>query len=342
MLYAGIDIHKKVFQAVVLDPDSGELSESRFEPSPERLGKWTREWEGKLAGVAIEATTGWRWVARELEARGFEVHLLDAGRASALRGRRRRAKTDKLDARWLALILARDLLSECEAWIPPAEIQLLRDQTRLRKSLVNSRTGWAQRLHSLLAHEGWPCSRGRLLTREGRRWVTALELDPAVRAQVDVMLTIIEAFDEQIRLVEGELRRFSRRDSRCLALQTIFGVGPIFSCHLLAEIGDATRFKRSRQLVRLSGLDPAVLESADNKRRGRLSRQGSPHLRWALVEAANHSMRTTSPDHALYTSTATRCGRGRARLTVARKIARRAYHVLVAVEAANLDATTVA
>ena len=341
MLYAGIDIHKKVFQAVVLDPESGELSECRFEPSRERLGEWASEWEGRLAGIAIEATTGWRWVARELQARGFEVHLLDAGKASALRGRRRQPKTDKLDARWLALILARDLLSECEAWIPPSEIQLLRDQTRLRKSLVNSRTAWAQRLHALLAHEGWPCSRGRLLTRQGRRWVTALELDPAVRAQVDVMLTVIEALDEQVGRVEGQLRRFSRRDRRCLALQTIFGIGPIFSCHLLAEIGQASRFKRSRQLVRVSGLDPTVLESADSKRRGHLSRQGSPHLRWALVEAANQSMRTSSPDHPLYSSTAERCGRGRARLTVARKIARRAYHVLVAVETANLEAATV-
>jgi transposase len=340
-LYAGIDIDKSVFQAVVLDPESGELSEERFTPSRERLGEWADAWEGKLVGVAIEATTGWRWVARELQARGFEVHLLDAGRASALRGRRR-PKTDRLDARWLALVLARDLLLECEAWIPPAEIQLLRDRTRLRKSLVQSRSEWAQRLHSLLEQEGWPCSRGGLLTREGRRWVVALELDPAVRARVDVMLTIIEALDEQLGLVEGELRRFSRQDRRCLALQTIFGVGPIWSCHLLAEIGEASRFTRSRQLVRASGLDPAALESADNKRRGRLSRQGSPHLRWALVEAATHSMRTSSPDHELYASTAERCGRGRARLTVARKIARRAYHLLVEVESQPLDATATA
>jgi transposase len=261
MLYAGIDIHKSVFQIVVLDPDTGELNESRFAPSRERLGEWAAEWQGKLAAVAIESTTGWRWVARELEQRGFEVHLVDPGRASALRGRRRSPKTDKLDARWLALVLARQLLSECEAWMPPAGIQLLRDQTRLRKSLVNSRTGWAQRLHALLAHEGWPCSRGRLLTPEGRRWVIALELDPSVQAQIDVMLTLIVALDEQLKVVEAELRRFARRDARCQALETIYGVGPIFACHLLAEIGDARRFKRSRQLVRASGLDPAVIES---------------------------------------------------------------------------------
>src|SRR6266700_595450 len=136
MLYAGIDIHKAVFQVVVLDPDSGELCESRFEPSRERFGDWAMEWQGKLVAVAIEATSGWRWVAR-----------------------------------WLALLLARELLSECEAWLPPAEIQRLRDRTRLRKALADERTGWAQRLHALLAHEGWPCGRGRLLTREGNRWV---------------------------------------------------------------------------------------------------------------------------------------------------------------------------
>src|SRR5262249_61310829 len=61
MLYAGLDIPKAVFQAVVLDPDSGELSESRFEPSRETLRDWAMKWQGELAAVAIEATTGWRW-----------------------------------------------------------------------------------------------------------------------------------------------------------------------------------------------------------------------------------------------------------------------------------------
>src|SRR5438876_6799786 len=197
MLYAGLDIHKAVFQAAVLDPDSGELSESRFEPSRERLTDWAMQWQGKLAAVAIEATTGWRWVARELQAHGFEVRLVDPGRASALRGRRRQPKTDRLDARWLALLLARELLSECEAWLPPAEIQRLRDRTRLRKALAGERTGWAQRLHALLAHEGWPCSRGRLLTGEGQRWVAALELDPHVRGQVDVIVAVMAALEQQ-------------------------------------------------------------------------------------------------------------------------------------------------
>ena len=246
MLYAGIDIHKRVFQWWCSDPETGELSESRFEPSRARLGDWAMEWQGKLAAVAIEATTGWRWVARELEAKGFEVHLVDPGRASALRGRRRQPKTDRLDARWLALLLARDLLAECEAWLPPAEIQRLRDRTRLRKAPAGEQTGWAQRLHALLAHEAWPCSRGRLLTREGSRWVAALELDAHVRGQVDVIVAVMAAREEQLELVESDLRRFARADQRCQAFETIFRVGPILACHLLAEIGDVRRFQRPR------------------------------------------------------------------------------------------------
>jgi len=295
MLYAGIDIHKSVFQAVVARSGGGELSESRFEPSRAKLGEWAVRWQGELAAVAIEATTGWRWVARELVALGFEVHLVDPGSGERGQGRRRRPKTDRLDARWLALLLAKELLAECEAWLPPAEIQRLRDQTRLRKTLAGERTGWAQRLHALLTHEGWPCARGRLLTAEGRPWVDALELDPYVRAQVDVMLTVMAALHEQVELLEAELRRFARADRRCRALETIFGVGPSLACHLLAEIGDDRRFQRSRQLVRASGLDPAVIESADSKRRGRLAKQGSRHLRWALVEAAQHAHRHSSP-----------------------------------------------
>ena len=132
MLYAAIDIHKHAFQAAVLDPDSGEVVEERFSADRDSLARWAGPWRGRVAAVAIEATTGWRWVWRELVGRGFEVRLAEPLQARALLGRRRSAKTDRLDARWLARLLAKEMLPE--SWIPPAEIQQLRDRTRLRKS----------------------------------------------------------------------------------------------------------------------------------------------------------------------------------------------------------------
>jgi transposase len=147
---------------------------------------------------------------------------------------------------------------------------------------------------------------------------------------------MISVIEEQTAEIDTELRLLAREDKRLLALQTIYGVGPVLACHLLAEIGDARRFRRSRQLVRVAGLDPVVLESGDSRRRGRLSKQGSPQLRWALVQAAQHAARrtTASPDHDLYLQVKQRAGAQRAALTTARKIARRAHHLLVTLEQA--------
>jgi transposase len=208
-----------------------------------------------------------------------------------------------------------------------------RDLTRLRQALRHDRTRWAQRLHAILLHEGWPCSRSELLTTKGRRWLAALTLDPHVRHIVDAHLEIINVIEQQMADIDSDLRVLAREDKQLLALQTIYGVGPVLACHLLAEIGDARRFRRARQLVRVAGLDPVVLESGDSRRRGRLSKQGSPYLRWALVQAAQHrARRPASPDRELYLQVKERVGGQRAALSTARKIARRAHHVLLALE----------
>jgi len=325
-MLAAIDIHKAVFQAAVLDPADGEITEERFKSSREALGAWLAKWDGRLEAVALEATTGWRWVARELQSRGIAVKLTDAGQASALQGNRKRAKNDRLDARWLVMLLAREMLPE--AWLAPEEIQRLRDVTRLRKALTDDHTRWAQRLHAILVHEGWPCSRGSLLTVAGRRWVAAIRLHPGARAQVQAMLTVMGALAEQIDVIDCELRRIGKSDERLKALQRIFGIGPVLAATILAEIGDAKRFRRSRQIVRVAGLDPVVRDSADTQRRGHLAKQGAPCLRWALVEAAQHACRKNSPDHELYVRARGHAGANPATLTIARKIGKRAFHAL--------------
>jgi transposase len=75
-----------------------------------------------------------------------------------------------------------------------------------------------------------------------------------------------------------------------------------------------------------------VRESGEHRYRGRLAKQGSPVLRWAAVEAAQHGRRFNSPDRRLWALAAKRCGANRATLTVARKLLRRSFHVLRQVE----------
>jgi len=326
MVMAAIDIGKTVLQAASLDGVSGVSGEARFTADRECLAVWVDGFGGGLGVVAIEATTGWKWVANELSARGVEVVLVDPGEAAARKGRKRRAKTDRLDARFLLSLLVSGMLPR--AWMPPAEIQELRALTRTRKALVDTRSGMAERVQALLMHEGWPCQRGRLLTLSGRRWVDGLELEPAIRLVLDSLLGVIDDIDRRLEPLEHELRHRVKHDPRLRALQGIYGVGPIVACHLLAEIGDARRFTRSRQVVRLSGLDPVVLESGETKRRGRLAKAGPPLLRWALVEAAKHGRRSSSPDHERWQRIQKRRGSKIADITIARTIAGRALNVL--------------
>ena len=75
-----------------------------------------------------------------------------------------------------------------------------------------------------------------------------------------------------------------------------FGIGPIIACHQLAEIGSALRFCRSRQVVRLFGLDPVVEGCGDRRRPGKLAKQGASLLRGAVVEAHQHGRRINSTD----------------------------------------------
>lgn len=78
-MFAAIDIHKHAFQAAVFDPVSGEVVEERFSADRESVRRWADQWRGRVKAVAIEATTGWRWVWRELTSCGFDVRPRGAG-----------------------------------------------------------------------------------------------------------------------------------------------------------------------------------------------------------------------------------------------------------------------
>jgi hypothetical protein len=96
----------------------------------------------------------------------------------------------------------------------------------------------------------------------------------------------------------------------------------------VAELGDCRRFASSDDAVRHSGLDVTVHQSDNKRAAGHLSHEGPELLRWALFEAAHQSARRSSPDHDYYLQVAGRIDHNRACLSVARKLCRRAHHIL--------------
>src|SRR5215218_6750617 len=310
------DQHREQIAFDALDTATGEVSRGRIRPA-DRLGfrHWLRRFEGRQIEAALEATTGWRFMVEELRAVGAEVHLAEPAETSALRGPKKRAKTDRQDARRL-----RELL-------PPEHILELRSKVRLRHTLIDERGEWQQRIQAQLYHHRVE-RRRQPLVGERRAWLEALELPDAARRQIRVALAMIDAVDEQLGPLDRELRALARRQPGCRALMSHYGIGGITAVAIVAELGDAQRFSSSRHAVRYAGMDITVSESDRKRAPGRLSRQGPPTLRWALYEAAQVARRRGSPDRDYYEQAAARLGGNRACLSVARRLLQRSFHTL--------------
>jgi transposase len=322
----GLDQHRAQITAEWLDSDTGEVSRRRVAPA-DRAG--VRAFAARFCGqeleVALEATTGWRFVVEELQAIGARVHLAEPAETAARRGTKKRAKSDRADARHLRELLMVGRLPE--SWIPPEHLLDLRARVRLRHTLVDQRREWQQRMQATLYHHGVP-PRSWLLGTESRTWLATLRLPPAAREQITVGLALIDAHDAQLMPLDQDLRDYAKRQPGCRALMRHYGIGPLTSITILAELGDARRFSSSREAVRYAGLDITVHQSDARRAPGRLSRQGPSALRWALFEAAQCARRPASPDHDYYVEAAARLGGNRACLAVARKLLKRSYHTL--------------
>jgi transposase len=326
-IVAGFDVHRAQITFDALDRETGEVHRGRIAATPEAVRRWAGRFPCREVHVAVEAGTGWLFVCEALAEAAAVPHLAEPAETSALRGPKRRAKTDREDARWLRTLLTEDRLPE--AWIPPEHVREWRTRTRLRKTLVDERTAWLQRVQATLFHHGVSGVPDKLLSAGGREFLAALELPPAARERIEVALQLIEGLDRQLRPLERELRQLARRQPGCRALMRHYGIGELTAPAILSELGDVARLQASRKAVRCAGLDVGVHRSDQRSRVGKLTKQGSPQLRWALYESAQAACRPTSPDRSDYLALKARgLSHTRASITIARKLARRCFHTL--------------
>src|SRR5215210_6212737 len=330
-IVGGFDVHRKQITFDYIEMETGELHRGKIRPATrESLREWLDDFteqffSGKQAAIAVEATTGWRYVVEELQRAGLEPHLAEPAETKALQGRKKRAKTDRLDAGHLRDLMVIERLPE--SWIPPEHIQEIRTLMRLRHTMIEERTAHKQRIHAQLFHNGYAQQKNPD-SMEGRAHLEEMELPGAARQVIDLSLAMIEHINEELEPIEKQLRVYARSQAGCQALMEHYGVGELTSVALLSELGDTRRFSSSKQAVRYAGLDITVHSSDEKRAAGKLSRQGPPVLRWAAYEVAKRAWRKGSPDHDYYLKNKKRIGANRAALSIARKLIRRAHHTL--------------
>jgi transposase len=340
-IVGGLDVHRRQITFDWVHHGTGETGHGRVKGTREVLRSWLGTLPAGEAAFAVEACTGWRFVVEELTAAGFAAHLAEPADTATLRGRKRRAKTDRADARHLRELLEQRRLPE--SWIPPGHILDLRELVRLRKTLGDQRVQWQQRIHAVLFHHGLPTPEQALTSQATRAWLERVDLPEPSRLLIATGLGEVDAVDARVAPLDRWLSVYARRQPGCRALiDELYGVGPVTAPTILAELGDARRFRNGDAVVRYTGLDVTVYSSDGKRTPGRLSRQGPEVLRWALFEAAKCSARASAPDHDYYQDVRERLTANRATLSVARKLVRRARHILAGLGDAALAPVDVA
>jgi transposase len=324
MRFIGLDVHRDFCEVAIAE--GGEVrAAGRVRTEPAALELFAQSLGGDDE-VALEATGNALGIARILEPHVGRVLLANP---KAVKGiTRAGAKTDKIDARMLAKLLAGGFLPA--VWLPDEQTRVLRRRISVRAQLVRQRTRAKNQVHATLIRnlKGKPPVSDLFGTR-GRRWLAAQELPSDEQETVAACLRQIAFLDDEIGLIERALAEQVLASTEMRRLLTLPGVNFVTAAALLAAIGDIGRFPSARQLVSYLGLDPRVSQSgAEPARHGRISKQGPGETRHVLVEAAWHASRAPGPLRAFHQRIAARRGDNIATVAVARKLAVIAWHML--------------
>ena len=320
----GLDVHRDFCQVAIADGTRAR-SAGRIATTPEQLELFAQS----LAPddrVVMEATGNALAIARILQPHVAEVVLAHAKQVRAIS--HARVKTDKIDAKVLADLLAADLIPR--VWIGDERTRMLRRLVSRRRGLVKRRTQIKNEISAVLHRN----LKGRSPASDpfgskGRAWIAEQILPIDERLTVDGCLRQLDFLAGELAKIDAVIAQQVLGDNDVRRLMTIPGIDVVTATTLVAVIGDVRRFTTARHLVGYLGLHPTIRQSGNGPaRHGRVSKEGSAAARHVLVEAAWSSAKSPGPLRAFAQRTAARRGRHVATVAVARKLAVLAWTLL--------------
>lgn len=357
----GIDPHKSFCKAVVVDEKTlNTVDEFDFKNDRNGVLSLVKQLRALDCNqVVIENTNNFSAALYiTLKRHGFKVASVNPALVP-----KKRKKSDRIDAKWVAISYLYKLVEE--DYIPSAEIQYLRDLTRLRTKLVDMRSMLKNKVHALLTradiHLGNVFS--DIFGKQGLAILNSLadgltdmvrnvkvkhNLAKQVKNTIEnsflellncsvlrILLSLIQVFNKEIKqldqMIAAHIDEHERLKKLVRLMMSVPGVGFITAAIIVAEVGKFTRFSDAKKLVGWAGLAPQVSESAGKQKDGKITKRGSPYLRRALHEVANVITRSKRPKelYEFYKRVSGRSGQYKAKTALARKILAIIYHLVV-------------
>ena len=323
MRFIGADLHKKSITFCVVETDGHQIRVVQrlrlMCCEIDRIEKFICS--HIPCELTVEATIGYEWFATLAAQFAQRVVLAHAGKLRIIAESTR--KTDKIDAYVLAEFLARDMLPE--AWRPTARVRQHRALVRRRCKVQNRITSVKNTLRGILTRYNRDVANlFSVLGLEQADEIKHVLLDED-RWVLDDLLDELREQTERLRRVEKRLLVFAdsapvrEREARAI-LASMPGVGVVTVDTILAELGDWTRFRNADAVVSYAGLDPGVRESDGRRNDLKITKAGSPLLRWIMIQLAHRMKRTMIRWRRLFEQISRRAGKKKATVAVARRL----------------------
>ncbi|HZC22727.1 MAG TPA: IS110 family transposase [Candidatus Binatia bacterium] len=321
MLIIGCDFHPGFQQLAIFDKSTAEVRYQRLQHPAEAQAFYAGLNEPALIGM--EACGFTQWFERLLGELGHQLWMGDAAqiRASVVR----RQKTDQRDAEHILNLVLEGRFPR--VWVPNPENRDVRQLLLHRHHLVRSRTQVKNQLQAMALNQGVQKKR-KLWSEAGREQLQKMVLPPYTAQRRDECLERLDYLDEQIRQLSQIVAGEAEQRTEVRLLMTHPGVGPQTALAFVLTIGEVERFPNAKKIASYVGLIPSEHSSGGKQRLGHITKQGSPLLRFLLVEAAQTAARFDPTLKRVYVRLSLRRSRGQAKVAVARRLATRLYWML--------------
>ncbi len=318
MNYVGIDLHKKTIVLCVMNQDLKVITRRTLACcQTEAIGEY-------FAGLGpfravVEATASYEWLVALIEPLADKVILANPKKLRVIAESVK--KTDQLDAQVLAEFLTRGMIPEAHR--PSPRQREHRTLVRHRQYLKQCGTALKNKMRRIAGD--YNADRKDLFSAEGWKRLEQVKLSTGDRFVLDQLHAQWQFLEEQLWDLGKQLKAFAAsapaREAEARAkLGTIRGVGPVTIDVVVSELGDVSRFRSSKSVTAYSGLAPKVRQSAGKGKDLAITKEGSPLLRWALVEAAWRVVHQSAAWQRIYERVKKRAGGKKAIVAVARRL----------------------
>lgn len=317
----GIDVHAKTCTWTAIDSAGKDIERKTFPTNRNALKRFAQSIAPSVR-IGIEASTAGLAVFRFLREYKLNVHLGSPRKLKAITDSD--IKTDKKDSADLAHLLQMNYFPEC--YVPPPDIERIRQLVRHRMRLGQSMAAIKNQVHALVIKNLFQSQMECHSDWFGKRAILDLIKLPFNEDDKNVLRSLLE----QVKVLAGEedrlehdLAKLGDQINQARLLMTIPGIDFYTALAFVGEIGDVHRYPSKRHLCSDAGVVPQSDNSGEHVSKHKRVKRGNKILKYFLCNAVQgmiSSKRETSITK-FYRKKAKQIGECKAKVAAARKLA---------------------